>query len=78
MSASAIQLMVVGWSDGRIPVDERIESPFFFFFFCVLLLLDSSLVVLSWSSDLLDERRRNNRGDKMTEDGVVLVMDAAD
>ena len=74
--------MVVGWSDGRIPVDERIESPFFFFFFCVLLLSDSSsLVVLSWSSDLLDERRRNNRGDKMAEDGVVdvpllVVMDA--
>ena len=76
--------MVVGWSDGRIPVDERIESPFFFFvFFGALLLSDSSLVVLSWSSDLLDERY--NRDDKKLEDDVgvddvplLVLMDAAD
>jgi hypothetical protein len=31
MSASAMQLISVGWRDGRIPVVERMESPFFFF-----------------------------------------------
>ena len=31
MSASAIQLISVGWREGRIPVLERMESPFCFF-----------------------------------------------
>lgn len=31
MSASAMQLISVGWSEGRIPVVDRMESPFFFF-----------------------------------------------
>ena len=34
MSASAIQLISVGWSDGRMPVVERMESPFVFFDGC--------------------------------------------
>ena len=52
--------MVVGCSEGRIPVDARSESPFFFF----LLLLSSS----SFDDDDDDERRS-----KM-EDAVLLVV----
>lgn len=29
--ASAIQFMVTGWREGRMPVAERMESPFGFF-----------------------------------------------
>ncbi len=43
MSASAMQLISVGWSEGRIPVLERMESPFFFLSVSSSLLL--SLVV---------------------------------
>jgi len=47
MSASAIQLISVGWSEGRIPVVERMESPFF-----LLVLVDSS------SSSVLSDAER--------------------
>lgn len=37
-----MQLIVTGWRDGRIPVAERMESPFGFFFFELSLCIDSS------------------------------------
>lgn len=46
MSASAMQLISVGWSEGLIPVLERMESPFFFVW--LLLLSVSSLASLSF------------------------------
>jgi len=64
MSASAIQLISVGWSEGRIPVVERMESPFF-----LLVLVDSSS-----SSVLSDEERRR----VMEHDEVLLDVMAVD
>ena len=70
MSASAIQLISVGWSEGRIPVVERMESPFFL----LLVLVDSS------SSSVLElilsdaERRRMMEH----EEEVLLYVKAVD
>jgi len=69
MSASAIQLISVGWSEGRIPVVERMESPFFL----LLVLVDSSTssVLELMLSDA--ERRR-----MMEHEEVLLDVKAVD
>ena len=71
MSASEMQLMVVGWSEGRIPVVERMESPFSFF----LLFLDKSSSLLAESIVLSFDERQS-----MMEEIVLLVTmnDAVD
>ena len=70
MSASAIQLISGGWREGRIPVVERMESPFF-----LLVLVDSSsssMLELLIMSDA--ERRRMMEH----EEEVLLDVKAVD
>ena len=70
MSASAIQLISVGWSEGRIPVVERMESPFFL----LLVLVDSSTSSVLELMLLSDAERRR----MMEHEEVLLDVKAVD
>jgi len=71
MSASAIQLISVGWSEGRIPVVERMESPFFL----LLVLVDSSSSSMLELLILSDAERRRMMEH---EEEVLLDVKAVD
>jgi len=72
MSASAMQLISVGWSEGRIPVVERMESPFFL----LLFLVDSSLLSVLELLMLLSDAERRRMMEH--EEEVLLDVKAVD